>query len=308
MTLGEEALGATARVFNIQRFSIQDGPGIRTTVFFQGCPLGCTWCHNPEGRTSEAVLPFHKNLCRSCFTCRAACPENAILEGPDARVDRNKCTLCMKCAMACPYAALTVSGKVMNVDEIFNQVSRDTVFYRNSGGGVTASGGEPLVQAEAVIELFRRCRDRGIRTALDTCGSVSWEVLEEVSSLADLVLYDLKGLDSGKHKEWTGIGNEVILDNLLRLSWGRTGDVRIRVPLIPGFNDCPEDLERMAEFLRRIPVQGLDVLPYHSFGEAKYRALGLTYRLTGVPDYDHRLAEERISTLRAAVADVTIGG
>ncbi|MEW6230641.1 MAG: glycyl-radical enzyme activating protein, partial [Bacillota bacterium] len=155
---------------------------------------------------------------------------------------------------------------------------------------------------------FGRCREQGIRTALDTCGCVPWSVLEEVLPLTDLFLYDLKGVDPQKHREWTGVGNETILDNLIRLTWSRAGHVRIRVPLIPGFNDGDDDLRKMAKFLSRIPVQGLDVLPYHSFGEAKYRALGLGYRLSGVPDYDYRLAEEKIPVLRAAVKDVTIGG
>lgn len=301
-------MGVTARVFNIQRFSIQDGPGIRTTVFFQGCPLDCAWCHNPEGRTAKSVLLFHRHLCHQCFACSEACPESAILDRPDTRVDRSKCTLCMKCVAACPFEALTASGRVVGVAEIFGEAARDTVFYRNSRGGVTASGGEPLSQVAAVTELFRRCRERGIQTALDTCGSAPFGALESLLPLTDLFLYDLKSLNSEKHQQWTGVGNETIVDNLLRLCWQRAGDVRIRIPLIPGFNDSPDDIRRFGKFLSRIPVQGVDVLPYHAFGEAKYRALGLDYRLAGVPDYDHRLAEERIPPLRAAVGDVTIGG
>ncbi len=301
-----------AQIFNIQKFSIQDGPGIRTTVFFQGCPLECAWCHNPEGKVSHRVLLFHPYLCKKCFMCYKACPERAIIADPDSesRIDRSRCNLCMRCAAACPYGGLSVSGGLVDLDAIFKEASRDTDFYRNSNGGVTASGGEPLMQHEAVIDLFARCRDRGIHTALDTSGYAAWEILEKTAAVTDMFLYDLKGVDRSKHIEWTGVDNKIILSNLRRLAELRPGSIRIRIPFIPGFNTDPEDVQGMADLVARLPVQGVDVLPYHNFAEAKYRALDLEYapRLRGLPDYDFKMAEEVCAPLKAAVRDFTVGG
>ncbi|HEY3314233.1 MAG TPA: glycyl-radical enzyme activating protein [Bacillota bacterium] len=300
---------AGARVFNVQRFSLQDGPGIRTTVFFKGCPLDCRWCHNPEGRSDRPDLLFHQSLCRACFTCRLNCPEEAILDSPDIRVNRSACSLCLRCASACPYGALTVAGTdAAPLPSLFKQVVRDTSFYRNSGGGVTASGGEPLVQAQAVRELFVFCRGRAIDTALDTSGHAPWEHLQEVEPFTDLFLYDLKSLDPAAHEEWTGVGNDLILANLTRLCETRARDVRIRIPLIAGFNDEAGQLREMARFVSALAVQGIDLLPYHSFAQAKYRALNIGYALDGRPDYDLAEAQKKASIMAELVESVTVGG
>jgi pyruvate formate lyase activating enzyme len=247
---------------------------MRTTVFFKGCALRCSWCHNPESQLERPELMFHERLCHSCFRCRSACPADAIIDGPDGRIDRDKCTGCMLCAEICPYGALKVAGGSTSIEAILEEIVRDSVFYRYSKGGVTASGGEPLVQFRAVEELFTRCHDLGLSTALDTCGYASREALWVVEPHTDLFLYDLKGVDATKHREWTGVDDRVTLDNLERLVATRGQDVRIRIPLIPGFNDDPEEVEAMLRFVARLPpVQGVDVLPYHSFAESKYRSL-----------------------------------
>lgn len=300
---------AGVRLFNVQRFSIQDGPGIRTTVFFKGCPLDCRWCHNPEGRSDHPELLFHQTLCRTCFACRAVCPKEAILEAPDNRIDRTACDLCLRCASACPYGALTVAGRdAVPVETLFATVLRDTRFYRNSGGGVTASGGEPLVQHQAVAELFTFCRARAIETALDTCGHAPWESLQEVEPLSDLFLYDVKSLDPVAHEEWTGVGNDLILANLTRLCETRARDVRIRVPLIAGFNDDGEQLMSIARLASSLGVQGVDILPYHSFAQAKYRALNISYALDGRPDYDLAEARKKAAIVSELVDSVSVGG
>lgn len=297
-----------AVVFNVQRFSIQDGPGIRTTVFFKGCPLRCRWCHNPEGQVGTAELLFREYLCRRCFTCRAACPVGAIVELPHRRVDRARCIMCMVCAEACPYGALSVAGTSAPVEALLAEVCRDVAFYRTSGGGVTASGGEPLAQYQAVIELFAACRARAIHTALDTCGYAPWEILAAVEPHVDLFLYDLKCVDEERHRLWTGVGNQVILENLRRLAKLRAGDIRIRIPLVAGFNDDRRELEAMVHLVSSLSVQGVDVLPYHSFAESKYRALDMAYSLEGLEDYPWEEAERKAELFGEATPSVTVGG
>jgi pyruvate formate lyase activating enzyme len=295
-------------VYNIQRFCMHDGPGIRTTVFFKGCPLRCRWCHNPEGQSARNEVSFHSSLCHHCFACREACPEQAIIDEPERRVDRDRCTLCLRCVEACPYGGLTTVGASLSLHSLLDEVQRDAVFYRRSGGGVTASGGEPLTQYQAVQELFALCHNLGIRTALDTCGYVPWKVMASIEPLVDLFLYDLKCASPEKHREWTGVGNDLILENLRRLCKTRGKHVRIRIPLIPGFNDDRAELSAMAALVSQLPVQMVDVLPYHSFAQAKYRALDMDYSLAGKDDLGHEEAERSAQLFRDLGKTVTVGG
>ncbi|PKN69661.1 MAG: glycyl-radical enzyme activating protein [Deltaproteobacteria bacterium HGW-Deltaproteobacteria-12] len=270
MTQGQ----AEGIIFNIQRFCIHDGPGIRTTVFLKGCPLQCAWCANPEAQNSEPQLMLRDNRCMACGKCRVVCTEKAIIISSDRRrrVLWEKCSSCFLCADACPQGALTVVGGAANLDEVARVVARDQAFYATSGGGVTLSGGEPLLQPELAIGLLARFKDMGIHTVLDTSGYVSPEVMHRALHHVDLVLYDIKTLDDDLHRKYTGAGNKLILENA-KLAAGlvRTW---LRIPLIAGFNDSLENIHKMAALASRLGVEKISLLPYHAGGKAKSRQLG----------------------------------
>ncbi len=263
-------------IFDIQRFSLQDGPGIRTTVFFKGCSLNCFWCHNPESKSGHPQLQFFRHLCTGCQACVKACSQNALEIGVDGRavLNRDRCVVCGACAEACPAEALMICGKNQTVDEIIQVLLRDKPFYEQSGGGITISGGEPLTQADFAAELLKRCRGEGLHTAVDTAGHVPWESLEKVLPYTQLFLYDLKGVDSDKHKQATGVGQANITRNLERLS--RTGaSIIIRIPVIPGYNDSPEDMLRTADYLHKLQgIQCVELSPYHRLADGKLKSLG----------------------------------
>jgi len=265
-----------ALLFNIQRFSIQDGPGIRTTVFFKGCPLTCPWCSNPEGMKALPEIMTHDRRCIACGKCAEACPENAISLLDDRRtIHWPACTTCLECARVCPSLAIEVVGKYRTLSEVLDTVSRDARFYRNTGGGVTASGGEPLVQWEFVRELFRECKRVGIHTALDTTAHCKWEHMEEVLGFTDLILFDVKNMDSEKHRETCGVTNELILTNLEKAA--KSTEIWMRIPLIPHFNDSEENVRSLADLARKIQAAKVSLLHFHAWGKQKYPRLGKTY-------------------------------
>ncbi|MFC1847642.1 glycyl-radical enzyme activating protein [Chloroflexota bacterium] len=276
----------TGNVYNIQRFSIQDGPGIRTTVFLKGCPLRCVWCSNPESHKLLPEVAHRDSLCTGCRRCLEVCSEEAISvassDGAFAvKIDREKCTNCGKCIGACIAGALKFYGQCMSVDEVFDEIKRDSLFYSNSGGGITIGGGEPLMQADFVTELFHRCRRIGIHTTLDTSGYASVSALEKVVAETDLVLYDLKLMSSKQHKQFTGKDNKVILRNA-HLVIAKGVPMIIRIPLIPGINDSKENLGETASFVSELDNKlHTDLLPYHRFGESKYKMLDSYYELNG---------------------------
>ena len=269
-------------VFDIQRYSINDGPGIRTTVFLKGCPLGCLWCDNPESQFKMPELLYLPSLCINCHRCVAACPNGATTVGPDERIriNRDLCQVCGKCVEVCPTGARVIVGELMTVEDVYQVVSKDTLFYRNSGGGVTASGGEPTHQPEFLKALLTRCQEAGLHTVLDTCGLVDWKTLEEILEYVDLVLFDLKHMDSEVHRKLTDVGNEIILKNLE--SMAKFSSVVVRIPLIPGYTDSKENIEASGQFLSRIGISRVDVVPYHQLGMGKYERLGKKYALSGV--------------------------
>jgi len=283
-------------IFDIQRFSINDGPGIRTTVFFKGCPLRCVWCDNPESQEQFPQLLYFESLCTKCYHCVEVCPAGASKIGSDGsiEIDRELCQGCGRCVEACLAEARVISGKTMSVEEVVEIVRKDELFYRNSGGGVTASGGEPTYQPEFLKQLFRECQRYGIHTTLDTCGYVTWKVLEGILDYVDLVYYDLKHMDAGRHRELVGVGNKRILDNARRISQSGKPMV-VRVPLIPGYNDSEENIKAMADFVRKIKVERLDIIPFHQLGSKKYERLGMTYKLGGLRPYQ----EEEIQAFEA---------
>ncbi|HJV49670.1 MAG TPA: glycyl-radical enzyme activating protein [Geothrix sp.] len=285
------------RIFNIQRYSLQDGPGLRTTVFLKGCPLDCAWCHNPESQSPARELITQENRCIACGSCLQVCGPG---EDPSSRPEA--------CVEICPTGARQLLGHDVAVDELMDEVLRDQPFFDESGGGVTLSGGEPLLQPGFVKDMLAALRRRGVHTALDTCGLGRREDLLEAAARADLVLFDLKHMDEARHRAWTGAGNEAILANLEAL--GRAhGQIWIRVPVIPGVNDDLQNLEATARFVAGIPgVRRLDLLPYHSTGAAKFRRLGRRYLLDHVqPPTSERMAGLAL-LFRAHGIPATIGG
>lgn len=271
----------TGVVFNVQRFSIHDGPGIRTTVFFKGCSLDCPWCSNPESKRREPEFFLNDLKCVLCGNCAKVCGEGAIAADEKSRVvDRARCSLCLDCADACLTGAITRVGKECGIDEIMREVMSDELFYKNSGGGVTLSGGEPLAQCEFALELLKECKAKGLHTALDTCGFAKWDAIEEILEFTDLVLYDIKHVDSEKHREACGVGTELIVENAKKITGMK--EMWVRVPVIPGFSSKREDVAAILDFVRSLNPEKLSLLPYHNTGRHKYERLGIPYALADI--------------------------
>ncbi|MDP6636473.1 MAG: glycyl-radical enzyme activating protein [Phycisphaerae bacterium] len=268
---------ATGWIFDIKKFALHDGPGIRTTVFFKGCPLRCIWCHNPESISSGAELSFSVDKCIGCGACIDNCPNDAMRIDAGARTcDRDLCVRCGKCVDGCFSGALEMIGREVSVEDVMVDVRKDAPFYRTSGGGVTISGGEPLVQSEFATALLRQCQAEGFHTALDTSGQGAWESLESTARHADLVLYDLKVIDPAAHEKHTGVSNDLILDNLRRLC-ALDVPVEIRMPIVPGLNDSAQDIDAAGEFISSLGnIACVRLLAYHRLAAAKYERLGRT--------------------------------
>ena len=284
-------------VFNIMRFSVHDGPGIRTTVFLKGCPLQCAWCHNPEALSGAKEMLFRPDRCIACGDCMNVCPRHAIVEkGGKYETLPELCARCGTCADACAADAREVIGREMTVDGVMREVERDAPFYRESGGGVTFSGGEPLLQHRFLILLLNASALRGFHTIVDTAGYASPDVLFRVAQLTDLFFYDLKSVDEEIHRRFTGVSGALIRGNLERLaSWGKR--VVIRMPIVPGVNDSRANLEAAGRFIASLGnVIEVQLLPYHTTGVDKYARLGIPYSLSGVKTpsggYLNSIAEE----------------
>jgi len=264
-------------IFNIQRFSIHDGPGIRTTVFMKGCPLRCHWCSNPESQDFTPNLIVRDINCRGCGACVEVCPEGAITfsrkEG--RKLDWNKCNNCLQCVDSCHYNSLNSCGRYMTVDEVIDEIMKDEDFYRNSGGGVTISGGEALWQSRFVTTLLAECKQKGLHTVLDTTGYSSWEKMSRVVNFADLILFDIKHLDLFQHRKVTGVENPLILENLQKIA--KMLPTWIRVPLIAGFNDSMDHIRQVALLGEQLGIEKISLLPYHEGGKSKSVQLGRAY-------------------------------
>ena len=271
-------------VFNIQKFSLHDGPGIRDLIFMKGCPLRCHWCSNPESQRLHPEIAYKIDRCigfETCGLCRDACPEKAISSDDAGRaaIDRSRCNHCGTCAKVCPDRALELIGREMNMAEIVDIVAADEGFHFRSGGGITIGGGDPILQPDFVSALLRECRRQGIDTAVETAGYGSWDRLEKICRHANLIFYDVKSMDAEKHMEFTGVSNALILENLSRLSI-RLPDIPVvaRTPVIPGFNDTDKDVSAIVKFLKTIgTLKKYELISYHRFGVPKYRLLGKTY-------------------------------
>jgi pyruvate formate lyase activating enzyme len=275
----------TATTFNIQRFSTEDGPGIRTTIFFKGCPLHCRWCHNPEGLSPRPELMWYDIRCIGARACLTACPVGALELMPQGMcVNRQGCTACGACVDACPAGALEVIGRDWTPEELLIEVQRDAAFYDTSGGGVTLSGGEPLAQPDFVLAFCRLCKEAGLHVALDTCGAVSWSYYQPVLPFVDLVLYDLKVWDEDRHRAATGASNAAILDNARRIAAAGL-PIWVRTPIIPGYTADGANVAALAEFIAvDLPtICRWDMLAYTNLGQPKYHRLDRPYALEGTP-------------------------
>ena len=297
----------TGKVYDIQGFSVQDGPGIRTTVFLKGCPLNCPWCHSPESRLFQSQLSWISMRCTGigkCGRCLEVCPNQALSPGKTVkhtvtqediqhvRIEWNNCKTCGACAAACYPKALTICGTDYTVDELVARVSKDAPFYETSGGGVTISGGEPLCQPEFTLQCLIRLKERGIHTALDTTGYVPYDIFERILPYTDLFLYDLKHMNSDAHQAVVGVRNELILENARRLAQDG-GKMQIRIPVIPRFNDLPEVIEATGEFCKQLKdaVTVIQLLPYHNLGVVKYQRIAGTEKIMeAVPPPDEKIA------------------
>ncbi|MBI2914714.1 MAG: glycyl-radical enzyme activating protein [Firmicutes bacterium] len=280
-----EVLKLQGMVFDVQRFSIHDGPGIRTTVFFKGCPLSCLWCHNPESVHREPELMFRARNCIDCGKCYKACPKDALSRERPGRVDRELCDGCGLCVEVCYSEALVLAGKLWTVDEVVAESEKDRVFYENSGGGVTLSGGEPFYQPDFARAILAECKGRALHTAVETSGAIAWAILDEALPFIDHVLFDLKHIDSRRHKELVGADNELILDNARRLASRarQKAGLVFRLPVVPGSNNDEANTQGIARFITGLgqPVP-LELLPYHRLAESKYAQLGRPFSLAGL--------------------------
>lgn len=279
-------MAAKPYIFNIQHYSLHDGPGIRTIVFLKGCPMRCRWCCNPESQRYEPEISYVESKCignGECGFCRQVCAQEAITFSGDGRaeIDRTKCTDCLKCQAVCPSRAIKTEGRRYSVEELADLVERDAVFYGHGDGGLTVSGGEPLTHREFLVSLLVEARRRRIHTAIETCGQAPYEALHHAAAYLNMIHYDVKSMDSGKHRAYTGFGNERILENFERLCRDYPElPKKVRTPVIPGFNDTPGELSAIRKFVEGRPNTVYETLPYHRFGVGKYKALGRKYEMT----------------------------
>lgn len=294
-------------VFNIQKYSVHDGPGIRTVVFLKGCPLSCLWCSNPESQSFTPELAYNINRCitvSECLRCSEICKVGALSRGEDDKieVDWQACNNCLDCTDVCPAGALITYGEEMTVKEAIDQVEADATFYARSGGGLTLGGGEPLAQPDFAVALLKEAKRRYIKTAIETCGHVSTTALVEACAYCNTLMFDIKSMNSEKHKKFTGQDNELIQKNLaaVREAYPKL-NIRVRTPVIPGFNDTPEDIQAIVDFLQDLNVE-FEVLPYHRLGTQKYFNTGRDYVLGDVSlDNDLFMSLREISLKLAPV-------
>ncbi len=283
-------------IFNIQKCSIHDGIGLRTIVFMKGCPLRCKWCANPESQSYEKEIMDLPNHCIHCGICQRICPQSAISEEEGQfEIDRNKCQKCFKCTDVCYAEAKKVVGEDADVDKIFREVYKDRFFYQIYGGGVTFSGGEPLTQPKLLTALAKKCKQNGISTAMESCGVGNYEEFKEALPYIDSTFMDIKHIDSEKHRQLTGQGNEQILENIKKIAAFGV-PITIRTPVVPGCNDSIENITGIAGFIAEIPgIKEYELLPYHELGKSKYDSLGRIYELDGIKSPSDEEIRERVA-------------
>jgi pyruvate formate lyase activating enzyme len=302
--------GPTGLVFDIQRFAVHDGGGIRTLIFLKGCPLRCQWCQNPESMAQAPEIMRIPHHCISCVKCMTLCPRKAIrfLADGSVGIDREACDLCGDCVASCYAGSMNIVGRYLTVDEVMREVERDRKFYTESGGGVTFSGGEPTLQRDFLLACLGAAKARGLHTAVETCGHGPWDVFAPLLDKTDLFLCDVKHMDSARHRELTGVGNERILDNIARLSQAGAC-LRLRLPLVPGVNDDDANVAATARFAAALPTaQGLDILPYHRLGAAKWQQLDRAYPMASIAPHSREEVLARVAVAEQFVDVVGVGG
>ena len=271
-----------ATVFDIQRYSLHDGPGIRTIIFLKGCPLDCLWCCNPESKKSNIETEYYMDLCKECGKCLKACTNGAInMHDPVHRIDKSKCINCGQCAKTCAFGAIRLVGRHVGCNEIMEQISADMKYFKKSGGGITLSGGEPLMQIEFCESILKECYDLNINTAVETTGCVPTDYLVRIMEYVDVFLYDIKSINDERHKRLTGVSNELIIKNI-RFLRENEKNVVMRIPLIPENNFFEEELEAMWKLADETGIKEINIMPYHNLGEVKYERLSEEYRLKGL--------------------------
>ncbi|HWR06443.1 (2S)-3-sulfopropanediol dehydratase activating enzyme [Sporomusa sp.] len=301
-----KAIEKSGYVFNIQRYSLHDGLGIRTVVFLKGCPLQCRWCSNPESQRFMPELAYNKDKCigcEACFRCHQVCAYDAVGKSQDGGIELNRehCQQCFRCVDQCPSKALHTFGRQMNVTDIIKIVEADSAFYMRSGGGLTISGGEPLMQADFVIDILKETKRRRLDATIETCGYASWDDLRRVAEYLKTIIFDIKSMDSDKHREFTGLNNDLILANLtaLRSTFPQLR-ILVRTPVIPGFNDSEEDIGAILDFIKGWHNTSYELLPYHRLGQQKYNYLGRDY-----PMGDRQLDNDKMQAFNTHVKSRT---
>jgi pyruvate formate lyase activating enzyme len=292
-------------IFNIQRYSIHDGPGIRTTIFLKGCPLRCKWCSNPESYSSSPEIFFRTDKCDYCGKCLEVCSPKAIsISENSIEIDRDLCDLCLKCEEICHNGVINCTGKKVSVKEVVLEAMQDEMFYNNSGGGITISGGEPLFQPKFTLNLLKEFKEKSIHTTIDTTGYAAWKDFNEILNYTDLLLYDIKHLNSEIHLKYTGVRNELILKNFENIL-KKGSRIWIRVPVIPSFNDSIQFMNELGKFLTKKPIEKVSVLPYHEWGKHKYKYLGRVYPLSNAQFIDEKIIQDFKKVLDSYDLNVT---
>jgi pyruvate formate lyase activating enzyme len=301
-------------IFDIERYMIEDGPGIRTGVFMKGCPLKCLWCCNPEGRSFGPTLTYLDRKCVGCLTCVVKCPNRAVTPREDGKVftDRNKCQLCGVCVESCPAHARELKGKIYTIQDVVEMVLKDTAFYRRHKGGITVTGGEPLCQARFVRNLLKRCGERLIHTTMETSGFGTWEDLRGCLEYLDLIFIDIKHMDLEEHKKLTGVSNKIILENIRRTAEfcsSHSTVLIVRVPVIPGLNNSEENIAKTAEFVKSLKGNiELNLLPYHKYGVGKYNWLETEYALKELEPPPREAMRQLQILVQSKGVHCTVGG
>lgn len=298
-------------IFKFQRHALHDGPGIRTLVFFKGCPLRCLWCFNPESQEKNIEVVHYEEKCIGCNLCLKVCPIPGAIEVENGKkkINRFLCNNCAKCTKVCMTGGMTAIGSYKEVDEVFAVIEKDRIFYENSGGGVTLSGGEVTLQGSFATKLLKKCKEKGIHTAIETCGFTKWENFQKILQYTDLVFFDIKVIDSQKHKEYTGVSNDLILDNARKIA-NLGVPLVIRIPIIPGYTDSDNNLLGIAKFIKEElkGVKRIDVLPYEQIGISKYKRLGRKYFLESVDPPSKSHMEQVKEIFKSYGFNVQIGG
>jgi pyruvate formate lyase activating enzyme len=295
---------SSINIFDIQHFCVQDGPGIRTSVFMKGCPLRCKWCHNPESQSSRPNLLYYQQKCIGCGMCERVCSQKVHTLSKGHSIDRNKCILCKKCADTCPTNALAIAGESRDINDIMAEITRDKRFYSASGGGVTFTGGEPFLQSEALREMLKLCKEENINTAVETSCYVEPKMFQAISLLSDIMICDLKAVSANLHQELTGVDNRLILDNLNWLAKAYQGQAWIRIPIIPGHNDSDDEIRKISQFISSKALKQVELLAYHDTGKSKYIALGREYECENVISPDKNRMDEIQLQFKNGVANV----